>query len=624
MKIYPSIHKIKTINAQRVDTDLNIPIAYVDTETSSYKITKTIASQYSKDSKTEIIPGQEFDTLQVKAFNRFGEYVDITPYLKRKGDKYVYSPEMISFTPQTFLYKAIIRKDMTYSIGNSYDIKAICVDDPDSLDLSQRLSSILINPSDREKLPSNISINSNMQNISSITTGNMKDVDFVFIESPDGVHYDDTEKPTKIDIDELLSNHVNIWMSVEYTNKFDLMDYGVDQTFNIKYPTVLNNATVSAKRVFNQARIVEKTGLSYHYLFDTDTYAPIIIEEHLGKGYIIYSSNEVLQNPQKYSSIIYETMIYCYLRSYDSTEQIKEWISDELPDYHIVNSRLNKKQSFLSALNLHSYFKLKSSEMLLYNVEIYDDPNSARYYQDTTIDARGAETTTAISSSNISFSGYSGGHLMFNKNKAKTLYSLKDPEKPFNWVSIYNGSEIIYVDSIYYLIEETLQDKVFIEERGDNLLIQVSPFKNSLKNINNIYVTNINIPLFKSSDEGLVKIRSSNYFVYMKNNEIQFCDEYEWDNTQDLMFTVNISQDSSSTTIFDMRQLGGGLPEDEQDNYNLLDIGHINGRPYRSAGTFIVTLPTKYKDLEDNILTAIKKYMSAEEYPIIIFEDKEE
>lgn len=621
MKIYPSIHRIKSVEAQRVDTDLNVPIAYIDTDTTSYEINKTIASQYNKDEKVEIIPGQIFDSINIKAFNKFGEYVDITPYLKRSGDKYIYTPESITFTPQTFLYKATIKRDSVYSIGGSYNIKAICVDDPDSLDLSQRLAPVLINPSDREKLPLNIAINENAQNISSITTGSMTDTDFVFIESPDGINYDDTKNPTKIDVDQMLKNHTNIWMAIEYSTKFDMIDYGVDKTFTMKSPIVLNNSTINCKTVFNQSRLVEKSGIVYHYLFDSPTHSPVIIEEYLGKGFIIYSSSEVLKNPTKYSSMIYEIMMYCHLKSYSSTEKLKEWISDALPEYQVINNRFSKKQSFTSNVNLHNYFKLKDSEMSLYNVEIYDDPNATRYYEDT---SNKKDTSTIISSSNINFSGYTGGHLVFSKNQAKTTHSLKDPEKPYGWTSIYNGSEIIYVESIYYLIEETLLDKVFIEERGDNLLVKISPFKNSLKNINNLYVTNINIPLFKSEDGELVKIRSSNYFVYMENNEIKFCDEYEWDNTKDLMFTININQDSSKTSIYDMRQLGGGLPEDEADNFNLLDIGHINGRPYRKASTIIISMPTKYKDLEDEILNAVNKYISAEELPIIIFEDKEE
>lgn len=624
MKIYPSIHRIKSMSGQRVDTDLNIPIAYIDTDTATYSISKNISGNYNKDSRKEILPGQEFDTIKIKAFNHFGEYVDITPHLKRKGGKYVYTPESISFTPQTFLYKATVKKNMQYSIGNSYNIRAVCVDDPDSLDLSQRLAPLLINPSDREKLPVNISINENSQNISSLTTGSMVDTDFVFIESPDGVHYDDTEKPTKIDIDELLNNHTNIWMSLEYSTTFETYDYGVEKSYNMKSPIVINNASVKCKKVFDQSRIVEKPGIAYHYLFDTATYSPVIVEERLGKGFVVYSTDEVLKNPSKYASMIYEVMIYCYLNSYASTTPVKEWISDAVPDYHIVNNKLSKKHNFTSSLNLYNYFKLKDAEMSLYNVQIFDDPNAKRYYENTTTNTKGIETVTTYSSNNISFSGYTGGHLIFNKSQAATVYSLKDPEKPYGWTSIYNGSEIIYVESIYYLIEESLEDKVFIEERGDNLSIKISPFKNSLKNINIQNVTNITIPLFKSSDGEFVKVRSSNYFIYMNNGKIDFCDEYEWNNTQDLMFTVLIDQDVNKTTIFDMRQLGGGLPEDEADNYNLLDIGHINGRPYRKTGTIVITLPTKYKQLENEIQKAVNKYISAEEFPIIIFEDKEE
>ena len=45
---------------------------------------------------------------------------------------------------------------------------------------------------------------------------------------------------------------------------------------------------------------------------------------------------------------------------------------------------------------------------------------------------------------------------------------------------------------------------------------------------------------------------------------------------------------------------------------------------YRKASTIIISLPTKYEKLENEILAAVNKYISAEEFPIIIFEDKEE
>ena len=616
MKIYPSNHKIKPIYNERIDSDLNIPLAYINTETTKYKISKSVSIEYNKESMEELIPGRTFDDLNMKIFNKFKEEVDINDLLIRDGNKYVYRPKKsTSFVPQTFLYQATIKRSLEYSSSKSYNINALCVDDPDSLDLSQRLASVLINPSDRNLLPSNISINKNIQHISAMTSGEFKDCDFLFIESPNGIYYDDTENPTKIDFESILKTHTNIWLSVDALDKYEIVDYGVDGHFELADSIVLNNKKVSTRRNFDFDRIIEVPNEYVHNLFTTSQ-APILIEERVGQGYIIYSTNEIMKNPSKYASLIYEVMAYVYFNSYQSTDKIKEWITDELPDYQIENNKLKKKLNFSSSTNLYNYFKLKSSELNLYNVVITDDPGSARYYKENDI---------TNSSSNIVFDGEKNGYLMFKKDQSKTKFTLKDPEKPFGWKSIYTGSEIIYIDNIYYLIEESLADKIFTEEIEDNLKVTIAPFKKSLKNINQTMPLNINISFFKSEDNNIIRIRSSNYYFYVKNNKIDFCDEYDWkEDLGELMFNIKIEQTNDSTTIFDMRQLGGGLPEDMPDDYDLLDIGHVNGRPYRKAGTVIITMPTIYEKYEEDILDAVKKYISADELPIIIFKDKEE
>ena len=69
MKIYPSNHKIKTITTSRVDTDLNIPLAYMDIDYSKYNINKLPSEYFSIDSMTPLIPGQELENGKVKIFN---------------------------------------------------------------------------------------------------------------------------------------------------------------------------------------------------------------------------------------------------------------------------------------------------------------------------------------------------------------------------------------------------------------------------------------------------------------------------------------------------------------------------------------------------------------------------
>jgi hypothetical protein len=72
-----------------------------------------------------------------------------------------------------------------------------------------------------------------------------------------------------------------------------------------------------------------------------------------------------------------------------------------------------------------------------------------------------------------------------------------------------------------------------------------------------------------------------------------------------------------------MRQLGGGLIEEAKDDYDLLDIGHSNGRPYRKSNTLIITMPKKYEQYKDKILQALDKYKVGEDYPVLFFEDEE-
>ena len=72
-----------------------------------------------------------------------------------------------------------------------------------------------------------------------------------------------------------------------------------------------------------------------------------------------------------------------------------------------------------------------------------------------------------------------------------------------------------------------------------------------------------------------------------------------------------------------MRRRGGGLPENAEDDFNMLDIGHLYGLAYRKAGTVVITLPTKLKPYEDLIKKVVSKHIVAEKYPVIIFEDKE-
>ena len=90
-----------------------------------------------------------------------------------------------------------------------------------------------------------------------------------------------------------------------------------------------------------------------------------------------------------------------------------------------------------------------------------------------------------------------------------------------------------------------------------------------------------------------------------------------------IIATINISKSSDMTVIYDMRQRGGGLPEDFEDANDLLDIGYIKGSPYRKSGAIIFTFPERLKSNKEEIEKIVRKHMVAEKYPIIIFEESE-
>ena len=118
------------------------------------------------------------------------------------------------------------------------------------------------------------------------------------------------------------------------------------------------------------------------------------------------------------------------------------------------------------------------------------------------------------------------------------------------------------------------------------------------------------------------------YAVYYNKDieELEYCllENYDDTNTRLIkILDIEIKQAIDNTYLTDMRQLGGGLSLEAKDDYNLLDIGHADGRPYRKSNTLIVKIPKKYEPYKEQILQTIEKYKVGEDYPIILFEDEE-
>ena len=191
-----------------------------------------------------------------------------------------------------------------------------------------------------------------------------------------------------------------------------------------------------------------------------------------------------------------------------------------------------------------------------------------------------------------------------------------------------------YLEKLHYLMETNIgankedpEIKLFLIEEDLDLVIRLYPFRSSKHNIHTTKDLRLVIPYIKTTVNGREMIKRESYVIYYDKaaGSLEYLFESDYtDNEERVIITLlTIEKSYSDRYLTDMRIKGGGLPEDMPDNFNLLDIGHIYGRPYRQANTLVITLPKKYEPYKNEILEVINKYKVAEDYPILFFEDDE-
>lgn len=616
MKIYPCNHNIKTITDSYVDTDLNIPLSYITVDYTKYKIEKKINESFNTDKKTIILPGQEFDNINTKIFNQYNEEINTDNIFKTKNDKYIYSPNnLIEFEPKRFLWRTTIKKNQEYKISNTYNINLAA----SSTSLAERMSLILSNPSERSLLPPNIKINNNDVSNNTFIDVDMKDTDFTFIETPNCIYYDSSEE--KIDINDYFDYNTNVWMfckdAIAFNSNYQMLTTEQTYTFEVKNPLIHSNVKINTNNYFDMGLIPNTDGITYHNIFNEDRTCPILIAEYENRGFLIVSHYSISRDIEQYKDVIYEILMYIFLHSYKTSDYIKEWISLKVPDYEVINGTLTPKKTFTSNTNIANYFKISSSDYSVSNINIINDTTQKIALSDNDL-ASGVSFINCI--------GKNNDRLMFETNIDANLDGYTEPDKPIGWISIYYNGKIYYLNDLHYLIETDISDLIYLIETDDNLSVQIYGFKSSSLGINIENNTVLTIPFIRANNEVIDRIREAEYVIYILNGHIDYCFLEDYDSSienQHVLFNIIVGQTDDSIETFDIRQLGGGLPEDEEDNYNLFDIGHINGRPYRTSGTLIITLPKKYEIYESIIRNIINKYITAEDYAVILFEDED-
>ena len=618
MKIYPSKHKIKSIPTSKIDTDLNIPLAYVDIDYTKNKVSKIVDANFSTNKKTILYPGQLFENKDFKLFNKLEEEITNKDNLFYYTDgQYAFYPNnTIKFTPKKFLWKATVKRNFTYNISNTYNINIGCKYNDD---LNKRLINAFMDPSNRDLLVhSNIKINNDSTNYSTFSSIENEKADFMFIKSHNCKHYD-TDQTLEINTKEFLDAHTNVWFGCEdavYLNESYKMLLATNPTtFRVTNPIVTKECSVDSSYYFDLSTVSTPVGVTVHNIFDT-TLVPVLILEYENLGFIIITSYTILDDPLKYESLMYEVMMYVYTKSYESTDYINDWITYKLPDYEVNNGIYSIKSGFVSKKSITSLLNLTDDYNLI-SLDIKDD---------NTVRTLSTEDTTNSSGGNIVCLGQNGGRPIFAINGTLTGYT--EPNKPEGWKSVYCDGSVYYIEKLYYLIEEDITNKIIIAEKDNSLIVKLYSFKSSKLNINKQSDSTIQISYIKTDGDLVQRIKEAEYVVYYVKayDKIEFCyaEDYIEDDSKYKLFNILVEQTDSAIEIHDMRQLGGGLSEEEPDDFELLDIGHINGRPYRMAGALVLTMPTKYSSYDEYIQKVINKYKTAEDYIAVFYKDEED
>lgn len=616
MKIYPS--KANIVQTPTINLTTDIPLAYIDTESKDY--TLNIVDAMEAGEITPVLPYTTFPSYEIALFKPTSKTnlidstnfykIDHSSIIQRVGNEYQYIPlNSITFEPETFNYNVIVKKNLPYIPQRTYNIKIGCIDNINNTNLSEKLIRIFGDAPSRGICPNNIWVNNKDLSIYSLTNNAINNLDFIFISSKDGKSYQKYDPTTKVFKDfndfnkEYLSKQTNVWMSIDH---FPLNLTKLPCSIN--NPTLYNNVETSTLGVVQSTITKElftidnesNEEVTLHTIFNTNACA--VIKEYKDKGFMIYTPSDFFMNIEKNINIFYEILFYVYRNSYLKSESINQWITDKVPDYVITNNKLTTIDKFLSNKTIPELFHLSDSDVTFSKI--------------------------IIDKENVIMKTIYNNYLTFEKKFTGNYIKYADPDKMNDsMVSIYTPQkQIIYFDEFVYTIQDSIKDKIKYKRVDNSFVINLRNFKNSYHNINigSDATNDLTIPLTRTINYKQVAINNTDFYICCKENILSCYAVNEYKKDYGIIIArINISKTDTQPKVYDMRRRGGGLPENAEDDFNMLDIGHLYGLAYRKAGTVVITLPTKLKPYKDLIKKVVSKHIVAEKYPVIIFEDKE-
>ena len=587
MKIYPSNHYFAEEDRIKPG-DIPLSCLVIDAQEKDYKIDSLIA-QSSNTRIESVLPYDEFDMPDPYLFDREMRRVEVTTKMIRTDNGYAFfPPNATEFYPSMFDYRAVIQNQGTYKSNVNYDITVGCIE-PD-YELSNNLVKIFGNSYETGLAPSNIIINNGEIKSQAFSNMAIADCDFLFIYSHDGVHHKGSTQV--IDLEYYLEENINVWIVVD-----ELEDYRYENDMAGTTELVTNAKAINMDGTFVVGH--EMLYANYNTLpgfLDSNYYEKVktssmdcetsIIAERNGKGFVIITNLSLVQAwDEKVSrNIIYETMMETYLRKYEKTRWFTSWITDENVDYlPRQESVFGRKHEIIKVQNLISEDSpLKHSD----SMRVID------------VEVRGDASLKSVSPDYEIFFIKTGGKVDPPKNTgARSYYTTRN-------------SVISYESESVNRVETPLDIRVESTSKGDYL--KVKEFKSTSLKMDTLIEQEVRIP----DSIGL-------FYVCVKGNMINMVISKMYDEEVN---GIKIATVESKLSVviknYDARKMGGGLPEEVKDIYNLLDIGHIKGKPHRKGGYVVVRLPGRMRANHDLIENALSKHVIGGDLCLIVYDEE--
>jgi len=576
MKIYLPNHKIAAVPFV---SPQEIPIAYVDTKDVEYKVKFSIEEDFAEDSSSIMRPYQVVESENIILFDKDKNIIKNSGF-RRRGNTVLYEPPGArEFSPSTFTCNAFIKRRATYSSEKLYDIKIGTAEKDTKIPLASKLISIFGNAYKKGLCPPNIKVNGGAISRESMIDAANDNADFVFVETSDGTNF------SGLNINTLLDKNINVWISSSQWGQSPgdpprtLVQEGSMNSFYVNTP----RKKISKYRFTTQEKIESlKDNCSYSF-----PYEDVMLIEKKNKGFVVVTPSDFIENCGDNVKVIYDVLCYIYFNAYKKSRKISSWITNEPVDFAAYSYQkieaLHKTillDNLIDNSALNDNYKLLGISVQPSEVKyIGIGPNKELLFRKTdkiSVDQKKNDDDISYLTSKNTIVFY--GKLDAYNTKTRVNLASKKTKNGLSVViqSVINSDKSIWID------EEVILD-----------------------------IPDIRLIWFICAKSGTTNIPSS--FTLIEQSE------YSLSKHGHKIAEARVETDRN-TKIVDTRVYGGGLPAKEKDDYDLIDIGNVYGRPYRLGSTLIIRLPKRLKPHENKIKQAVLKHIAAGEYPIFVFE----